>query len=143
MVLLDNADALEVWGIGLGVKAFCAHLSLPASMLANTGLFPFSITSMGICGTVEGVASCLGIHIVVLVEQVLLVLPDSSISSDVAVHITNFRAVVGFVTEPDLPSIPNLVAGVYPVAEGVCCASTMVAFFGEVEMKVDVQGEWI
>jgi uncharacterized protein YceK len=48
MVLLDDAEALDRWGITLGFKASCSRLSLPVSMLVNTQFFPFGVTRMGI-----------------------------------------------------------------------------------------------
>jgi hypothetical protein len=113
IVSLDDSETevLEVWGLGLGVKASCTRLSLLISLLMNVEFFPFNVTETGICDAVEGVILCLVIWVIVSVKWVSLKLPDSFFGSDVADHIINFGMVVGFVPKRNSPGAPSVNGG--------------------------------
>lgn len=97
-------------------------------MLANAGFFPFGVIGLGICGATVEVASLLGIRVIVFVERTSLASLDSSLGCDVATRVDDRGAVVGFVAEPDPPSVPALISGVCPVVDAVLLASAMVVF---------------
>jgi hypothetical protein len=50
----------------------------------------------------------------------------------VAIRITGFGAMVGFIAEPAPPSVPSRVDGICSEAEAVRCASAIVVLRSEV-----------